>query len=186
MSAGSGMRSTCPSSSDFRKTEEFGKFPTVGGLVGLGQGLALRAGLDPDHVARTDEVAGNVDQPAVDRNVAMGDHQTGLGSRQGQSQPGDDIVQAAFQQHHQGIARVALGPFGLMEVLAELPLQNAVVSLHLLLFAEVGGILRRLATTAGGHARRRFPPLEGTLGRIAAGAFEEQFHSLAAAEPANG
>ena len=68
------------------------------------------------------------------------------------------------KQGHQRLAGVALGPLGLLEILAELPFQHAVVALHLLLLAEVGAVIGQLAAAAGVHARRRLAPFTPHLG----------------------
>src|SRR4051794_8986760 len=71
------------------------------------------------------------------------------------------------------------------EIAAELPLQHAVVVLDLLLLAQVGAIVGRLAAL-GVHARRRVATIDRALGCVAAGRLEEELHPLAATEAANG
>ena len=82
---------------------------------------------------------------AVDGDVAVGDQLPGLGPRLAEAQPVDDVVQPAFQQHHQRLAGVALCLVQPGEIAAELPLQHAVVVLHLLLFAKVDAVVGQLA-----------------------------------------
>ena len=94
-----------------------------------------------------------------------------------EAQAADDVVQAAFQQAHQGLAGVPLGALGLLEILAELPFQHAVVALHLLLFAQVRAVVGQLAAAGGVHARRRLAAFDAALGRVAAGSLEEQLHA---------
>ncbi len=102
-----------------------------------------------------------------------------------EAQPMDDVVQPAFQQAHQRFAGVALAAFGLGEILAELPLQHAVVMLDLLLFAQVHAVVGQLAAAAvcmpGGDSRRS----TAHLGVSQRDALEEQLHPLAAAQAAD-
>ena len=45
------------------------------------------------------------------------------------------VIQAALQQTHQHVARIALGLLGPLKIAAELALEDTVIMLHLLLFA---------------------------------------------------
>jgi hypothetical protein len=74
----------------------------------------------------------------------------------------------------------------MVEVLAELALEDAVIMLDLLLLAEMDAVVGELAASLDVHARRRLAALEGALGRIATGALEEQLQAVAAAESTNG
>ena len=67
-------------------------------------------------------------------------------------------------------------------ILAELALEDSVVSLHFLLFAQPDRILARLAATKLMHARHAFSTVHGTLGRIAARPFQEQLGAFAATQ----
>ncbi len=59
---------------------------------------------------------------------------------------------------HERVARVAFALDGLVKILAELPLQHAVIVLDLLLFAQVDAVVGELAAAllmhAGGFSRR--------------------------------
>ena len=101
-----------------------------------------------------DQVAGNVDTPAVDRDVPVADQLPGLGAAEAEAQPMHDVVQPALEQAHQRVAGVALGAAGAAEVAAELPLQHAVVMLDLLLLAQVQAVVGLLAAAILVHARR--------------------------------
>lgn len=81
-----------------------------------------------------------------------------------EAQPVDNVVQAAFEQAHQGLARVAFALLGLGEHAAKLLLHQSVVVFDLLLFAEVDAIIGLLAAAESTHARRRLAPLEAHFG----------------------
>src|SRR5690606_38976912 len=62
----------------------------------------------------------------------------------------DDVVQAGFEQLQEVLAGVALRSRGLLVVVAELALQQAVDALDLLLLAKLQGIVGELAATCAG------------------------------------
>ena len=113
------------------------------------------------------------------------DHLPGLRRGWWRSRAGDDVVQPPLQDRQQRVAGVARSAAGQLEVPAELPLEDAVVALDLLLLAEADAVLGRLAAAELVHARRALAALDGALGRVAARPLEEQLHALAAAEPAD-
>src|SRR4051812_19714334 len=108
-----------------------------------------------------------------------------LGPAGGEAQPGDNVIEPALQERHQGVARVAGAAVGLRVVLAELPLEDAVIALDLLLLAEPDGVLAGLAPAKLMHARHALATIDGAFRRIAPRPFQEQFRPFAAAEPAN-
>src|SRR4051812_13979083 len=108
-----------------------------------------------------------------------------LGPAGGEAQPGDNVIEPALQERHQGVARVAGTTVGFRVVLAELPLEDAVIAFNLLLLAEPDGILAGLAPTVLMHARHPFAAIDGALRSVAPRSFQEQFGAFAATEPAN-
>ena len=146
---------------------------------------ALRAVLHAEQVPRLDKIAGHVETPTVDRDVAMEDHLPGGSPRGGEPDPVDDVVEPALEQRHQRLARIPLPPRGTGEVGAELTLEHAVIVLHLLLLAQMKTVLGRLRAALLHHARRRRATLERALTRIAATALEEELEAVTATKAAN-
>ena len=89
------------------------------------------------------------------------------------------------KQQEQGLAGDATGAFGKREVAAELAFHEAVHALHLLLLAQLHGVLGELAAPLPVIAGRVVAPLDGALVRVAAFAFEKQLQALTPAEPAD-
>lgn len=143
---------------------------------------ALRPILDAEQIPRLDQVAGNVDAPTVDRDVPVHDHLPGC--RAGRSKPDsmNDVVETALEKRHERFTGVALPPLGPSEVSAELPLQNPVVMLHLLLLAKMKPVLGRLAATLLDHTRRSGAAFERTLPRVTAAALEEELEAITTAK----
>jgi hypothetical protein len=75
------------------------------------------------------------------------DQLTRLGAGRAEAHPVDDVVEPRLEQADQVRAGVALQARRLLEVAAELPLENAVHSLDLLLLAQLHAVI--------GHARAR-------------------------------
>src|SRR5437016_8364979 len=99
------------------------------------------------------------------------------------------IVQPALEGHEQRFARYAWLLDRPLEQVAELALGEAVDPLHLLLFAQLLRVLRRLAAPSGRLAmlpRRVRATLDGAFLRQAARALEKQFGAFAPAQSADG
>ena len=98
----------------------------------------------------------------------------------------DDAIEAAFEVGQHDVAGDALGKGGLFEVVAELGLQQAVDAARLLLFAQLQAVADELGfaifAVLPGNEVALF---DGALFAVAALAFQEQFHALAPALPAN-
>ena len=187
MSSAAGLRSTRPSGiGPFGDAEKVGNRAAMLGQIGLHQLQALGTILHADQVARLDDVAGDVQVMAVDRDVAMRDQLPGLGAAQAEAEPMHDVVQPAFEQAHQRVAGVSLAAGGTLEIAAELPLQHAVVMLHLLLLAQVKAVVGLLVAAILVHAGRRIATLDGTFRRVAPRPLQEQLQAVAPAEAANG
>jgi len=58
------------------------------------------------------------------------------------------IVQPPLQKAHQYVSGITFGGFSPLEILAELPLQNAVVMLDFLFFPEMDAVVGRFAAPA--------------------------------------
>jgi hypothetical protein len=85
----------------------------------------------------------------------MGHKLAGLPARPGNSHAEYGVVQARLQENQELLASYALHSGGLIEEVLELPFQQAVRVLGLLLFFELNGVLAlpaaaRLAVLAGG------------------------------------
>ena len=123
---------------------------------------------------------------AVDGEVAVGDELAGRGAGRGEAEPIDDVVEAELQERSR-FSPVTPGRFSARdEVLAELPLQDAVDAADLLLLAQLEAVFADLPATDAVLAGRRRAALEGALGRIAAVALQEELDALAAAQPTDG
>src|SRR5581483_793796 len=113
------------------------------------------------------------------------DHLARLRAARREAEPGDDVIEPALDQGHQRVAGVAGTAAGQFEILAELPLEDPVVALDLLLLAEADRVFARLAPAELVHPRHPFAAADGALGGIAARPLQEQLQALAAAEPAD-
>ncbi len=115
----------------------------------------------------------------------MANHLAGLGTALAEAKPVDDVVEPAFEQRHERVARVAFSRYGLLKVASELPLEHAVIVLHLLLFAQVLTVVGKLDAALLVHAWRMLATLDRALGRIAARSFEEELQAIAATKATN-
>src|SRR5437870_3384837 len=108
-------------------------------------------------------------------------------ARRAEPEPVHDVVQAQLQVAQQVDAGHAWLGRGLVEVVAELLLEQAVDSPRLLLRAKLDAVVRRLALARlPVHAGREGAALDGALRRVAALALEVELGALAAAEAADG
>ncbi len=94
----------------------------------------------------------------------------------------DDVVETRLEELQQVFTRVALLVRRLLVVVAELAFQQTVGTLHLLLLAQLGGVVRQLAATGAGtgtvlaglllqlalRVERAGRALEGQVGAFAA------------------
>ena len=79
--------------------------------------------------------------------ASVGDQLPALGARTAVAHPVDDVVQPAFQEAEQVLARGTLLAVGFLVVVAELLLQHAVEATHLLLLPELYGEVFDLLTS---------------------------------------
>ena len=77
--------------------------------------------------------------------MAVANHLASLSPALAEAEPMDDVVQPAFEDHHQRVAGVALALYGFMVVLAELAFEHAIIVLDLLLLAQVNAVVGELA-----------------------------------------
>src|SRR5690606_33521653 len=145
----------------------------------------LALGPDLDDVARGELVARDVRDAVVDHHVAVVDQLAGLAARPREAEAVDDVVEAGLEELEEVLAGDALLAGRLLEEVLELPLQQAVGVLRLLLLLELDGVLALLpaagvAVLAGavgfalerlGGAEDRFPesPRELLLGSAVTG-----------------
>src|SRR5208283_1369402 len=168
---------------DAEPVQPFGNRGSPLGHVAVDQLAGVVAVLDLDLVAWANQVTGDIQFPAVDQDMSVADDLPGLGPAGGEAQAGDHVVEPTLEQGHQGVARIAGPAVGLRIVLAELTLEDPVVALDFLLLAEADGILAGLAPAILMHAGHPFATVHGALRGVAPRSLEEQFGSLAAAEP---
>src|SRR5690606_22523639 len=86
----------------------------------------------------------------VDGDAAMADELPGRGPGQREAHAVDDVVQAGLEQLQEDLAGVAALGSRLLVVIAELPLEQAVDTLDLLLLTQLVGVVGQLAATRGG------------------------------------
>src|SRR5215471_10841198 len=116
----------------------------------------------PDLVAGLQLVGGDVDDPAVHVEVSVGDELTGLPPRGGEPQPVDDIVETQLEVAEEVEAGDPALSHRRVEVVAELPLEQAVRAPRLLLRAELQPVVRGLSPAClAVHARRHGAALDG-------------------------
>src|SRR5436190_16265987 len=139
-----------------------------------------------EHIARLELVRRDVHRPAVDLKVPVRDELARLLARRAQAEPVDDVVHAQLEVAEQvqaGDARLARR---LVEIIAELLLEQPVDAPRLLLGAQLQAVVRRLALAGlAVHARRERPALDGALGRVAALTLEVELGALPATEAAD-
>src|SRR5947207_2236343 len=139
-----------------------------------------------EHIARLELVRRDVHRPAVDLEVPVRDELARLLARRAQAEPVDDVVHAQLEVAEQvqaGDARLARR---LVEIVAELLLEQPVDAPGLLLGAQLQAVIGRLALAGlAMHAGRERAALDGALGRVAALALEVELGALAAAEAAD-
>ncbi len=112
----------------------------------------------------------------------MSDHLSRRGSAGGKTGPEDDIVQPAFQELQQELARqtaLSRRPF---TVNPELLFQDTVNAPKLLLFPELKRIIRYFRPPLAVLTGRVVPALDRTFGRVAPLAFEIELLAFSSAK----
>ena len=104
-----------------------------------------------DHITGLDQVRGDVDAVAVNGEVAMVHQLASLAAGVGKAQTVNNIVQSALNQSQQVVTGVAFLTGGLLIIVTELLLLNAVNKFDLLLLGQLSCVLRLLSSslTAG-------------------------------------
>src|SRR5437773_700602 len=143
-------------------------------------------GLHLEHIARLELVRRDVHRPAVDLEVPVRDELARLLARRAQAEPVDDVVHAQLEVAEQVQAGDARFARRLVEIVAELLLEQPVDPPRLLLGAQLQAVVGRLALAGlAVHAGRERAALDGALGRVAALALQVQLGALAAAKAAD-
>src|SRR5687768_4449551 len=150
------------------------------------RGVLPAALTDPDDVAGLHRERWNVDLAAIHDEMTVAHELPCLWTRGREPESIGHVVEPPFKQLQQRFTSDAARPLRLLEVAAELVLEDPVDALHLLLLAELHSVagellLAGLAVLAG----REVALLDRALLRVAALALEEQLHALAAAETAD-
>src|SRR5690606_30543353 len=96
-----------------------------------------------------------------------------------------DVVEAPLERDEKRLAGDAAGLLGEVEIAPELPLEDAVDPLDLLLLAKLHAVLGHLVPPLAVLARRVVAPLDGALVRETALPLEEELHPLAPAHAAD-
>ena len=123
-------------------------------------------------------IAGDVDLAAVDGKMTVADHLASLRAAHREAETVHDVVEAALKDGQEVLTGLAGAAIRDLKVAAELALQQAIVTLGLLLLTElhaiIGGLAAALTMLAGGVGSA----LYGTLGGIALVALEEELLTL--------
>src|SRR6266568_9532464 len=144
-------------------------------------------GLHLEHIARLELVRRDVHRLAVDLEVPVRDELARLLARRAQAEPVDDVVHSQLEVAEQVQAGDARFARRLVEIVAELLLEQPVDAPRLLLGAQLQAVVGRLALARlAVHAGRERAALDGALGRVAALALEVELGALAATEPTDG
>ena len=111
-----------------------------------------------NHVADVHQIAGNVDAPAVDRDVAVANQLPGLSPARAKASRCTTLSSRRSSRLISASPVLPLPLTAALVILAELPFQHAVVVLDLLLFAQVDAVIGELAAAGlcmpGGDSRR--------------------------------
>src|SRR5258708_4822606 len=149
-------------------------------------GVLVHFFLDGHFLAHADEIRRNVDFLPVHPNMAVQHELPRLRARRRQTRAPHHVIQTALEHDDQVFAGRALGARGLLKIIAELPLQQAVRALDLLLLAQlqtVSGDLR--APRLPVLPRHEVALLNRALLRKATQAFQKQLLPFPAAQAAD-
>src|SRR5882724_3830251 len=142
--------------------------------------------LDGHFLAHADKVGRNVDLFSIHADVAVQHELPRLRTRGRQTRAPHHVIQTALEHDDQVFAGRALGARGLLKIIAELPLQQPVRALDLLLLAQlqtVSGDLR--APRLPVLPRHEVALLNRALLRKATQAFQKQLLPFPAAQAAD-
>src|SRR6185437_6576075 len=106
--------------------------------------------------------------------------------RAGETHAAHDVVQPALEHHDQVRARRAFHPHGPLEIAAELPLEQSVGALHLLLLAQLHAIADHLrAASLAVLTRHEIALFDRALFGKAPKPLQKELHAFPPAKPAN-
>src|SRR5690606_10256627 len=163
--------------------------PGAGLQARLDREQVLGRRLDGDLVAGPHVIARDVHDPAVYLDVPVPHELPRLAPALTEAEPEDDVVEPRLERDEEVLARHA-GHLGRpLEEVPELLLVQPVDPLHLLLLAELHGVLGLLAPAllrGAVMARRVGPTVDGALLRVALLALQEQLLAFTPAELADG
>src|SRR5216684_2282036 len=149
-------------------------------------GVLVHFFLDGHFLADVDEIGGDVDLLPVYADVAVQHELPRLRTRGRQTRAPHHIIQTALEHDDKVFACRALGARGLLKVIAELPLQQPVSALDLLLLAQLQAVARNLgAPRLPVLPRHEVALLNRALLRKATQAFQKQFLPFPAAQAAD-
>src|SRR6266550_2571711 len=182
----SGLRGDFRGHVVFVKAEPGNDRPLLAGVESvLDPGDLVALVLDRDHVADANGVRGDVDEPAVDGDVPVGDELAGVTARGGKPDPVDHVVQPRLQETEQVETGHAGHLGGPIEVEPELALEQEVDAARALLGSQLDPVVGHLAAAdLGVHAGRHRATVEGAL-REALLPLQKELDALPAAVPAN-
>src|SRR5216684_8747531 len=103
-------------------------------------GVLVHFFLDGDFLTDVDEIRRDVDLLGVHADMAVQHELAGLGTRGRQTSAPNDVIETALEHDDEVFARGALGARGLLTVIAELPLEQPVRALDLLLLAQLQAV----------------------------------------------
>src|SRR5712664_1252451 len=142
--------------------------------------------LDRQFIAGLYQVRRDIHFLPVDAHVPVQNKLPSLRVRPGEARAPDNVVQAPLQRDDQVFAGRPLDAQRLLEIAAELPLQQPVGALHLLLFAQLQTVTRYFrATRLSVLSRNEVALLNGTLLRETPQTFQKQLLPFPAAQAAN-
>src|SRR6266446_7596229 len=149
-------------------------------------GILVHLFLDGHFLAHVDEVRRDVDLLRVHADVAVQHQLARLRTRRRQSRAPHDVIQAALEHDDEVLARGALGARGFLKIIAELPLEQPVGALDLLLLAQLQAVSRDLrAPRLPVLPRHEVALLNRALLRKATQAFQKQLLPFPAAQAAD-
>ena len=140
-----------------------------------------------DLVARFDSKGGNVHGTAINTEMSMSDKLASLRTARGEPHAVHHIVQTLFQHPEHLLTGDTFLTHGFFIKVAELTLQNAVVTPCFLLLAKLQTVSNQLGFLIFAVlSRSKIALFDRALLTVAALAFQKQLHALAAAKPAYG
>src|SRR5882672_8645662 len=149
-------------------------------------GVLVHFFLDSYFLAHADKVGRDVDLFSINADVAVQHELPRLRTRGRQTRAPHHVIQTALEHDDQVFAGRALGACSLLKIIAELPLQQPIRSLDLLLLAQLQAVSRDLrAPRLPVLPRHEVALLDRALLRKATQAFQKQLLPFPAAQAAD-